>query len=157
VRRIQIADLDGCISDDRWRRHLILPLPPRGEDNNYCFQEYHDHCGLDAIANRHELDPSAELVILTARPISIHLKSADWLAAYELNALCVIHRNIHDYRASVDVKRDQLRWLFDPNSYGFLAEEIVSAIDDREDIVRMYREEFGLNSRIVRIGEEEGG
>jgi hypothetical protein len=69
----------------------------------------------------------------------------------------VIHRNIRDYRTSVDVKREQLRWLFDPNTYWFTPEEIVSAIDDREDIVRMYREEFGLNSRIVRIGEEEGG
>ncbi len=156
-KHFQIVDLDGCISDDLWRRRLITPL--RAGEPNYAerFHEYHRHAHLDVPRNLHELAEDAEVIVLTARPLTYRDITLNWLL--EVAALPHAHlimRNPHDHRPSVDVKADQLRWLFDPNmEYGVTPKRVVQAIDDRQDIVDMYTM-AGLAARVVRIGDAEG-
>lgn len=153
--KIQIADLDGCLSNDVWRRTLIKPRPADGSNPEERFFHYHSQCWRDEMANGHELLPNTEIVILTARPVAHRDSTLHWLRWAHIRPHWVIHRNNGDTRPSVDVKRDQLKWLLDVNSYGVKLTDIVLAIDDLEPIVKMYREEFGLNAKLVRIGEEE--
>ena len=161
MRRIQVIDLDGCISDDRHRRGAIDPVlaadrtPERAKDRTAMYDAYHRNCFLDPAVNLHEVREE-HVVILTGRPLKFWDATNLWLreVAY-IQPLFMIMRNNHDHRPSVILKRQMLQGLLDHNSYGIEREELVSAIDDRDDIVVMYRAEFGLEARIVRIGDEE--
>ncbi len=159
MRKIQLVDLDGCTADDRWRRGYILPEPPEGRDSpewGRRFNPYHARSYLDKPMNRGELLPGVEQVILTARPVAWASATKWWVeGTLGLRPVAILHRGNTDHRSSVEIKRTQLGWLLDPNNcYGVRAEMIVDAIDDRADIVAMYREVLGFG-RIVRIGEEE--
>lgn len=153
ARRIQIVDLDGCISDDRWRRYKINVAEP---DKYFQFHEYHRHCHLDAVVNLHEVEQGAEIIILTGRPLIYYEETVTWLTEVAmLRPLHLIMRNPHNHQPSVILKAQMVMGLLDWNSYGIAKEEIIGAIDDREDIIQMYRRSFGFDSRIVRIGKEE--
>lgn len=148
----QIIDLDGCIADDRHRRHLIVPDPGTGRTDAH-FRRYHEESHCDLAANLHEVRwADCSLIVLTSRPLAYFEITRNWLL--EVAALpvpTIIMRNPGDRRSSVEVKREQLSWL--PVHYAIPYSRIVEAIDDRDDIVEMYRE-AGLNARVVRIGEE---
>lgn len=152
MTKFQIVDLDGCISDDIWRRPYIRPLAEGEPPNAERFFQYHEACSLDAYRNAHELAPDAELLLLTARPLAYRPATVDWLRNSRIEFRELIMRNNHDHRTSLELKREMVRWL--PTHYGVPLERIVQAIDDRDDIVEMYRKEYGLNARVVRIGEE---
>lgn len=154
MRKIQLVDLDGCISDDRWRRELI-----REEGDPFDrFHAYHLGLHRDAAVNLHEIDPDLDVVVVTARPCLYAEMTLDWLREVAgIQPRYILHRNNHDHRPSVEVKREQVGWLFSYNlNYNVNPEDIAAAIDDREDIINMYREHFSFPARIVRIGAEEG-
>ena len=54
-----ILDLDGCISDDRWRLHLIDHNEP---DMTKRYEKYHSVCDSDPPINRHLFDSLDEVV-----------------------------------------------------------------------------------------------
>jgi hypothetical protein len=143
------VDLDGCIADDRWRRCNIQVAghPDR-------FHAYHRLCHQDNILNRAEIS-EALIVILTGRPLRYHVETERWLYRHNIKPLHIIYRNNNDHCPSVILKRRMVEGLLDANSYALHQSEIVSAIDDRADVVEMYRTVFNFNARIVRIGEEE--
>jgi hypothetical protein len=156
--KFQIVDLDGCIADDRWRRELIPPAIPGRPRTNLDFDPYHSGCPLDPVGNLGEIVEHTKIIILTARPLTYYTKTYNWLLEVAgIFPSILIMRNPDDARPSVEVKREQVGWLFEPNlQYGLRdRSQIVQAIDDREDIVRMYAEEYGLPARVVRIGDEE--
>lgn len=159
--RIKIVDLDGCISDDRWRRHLIGPAPLGGRTAaagwGNRFDAYHAAAFADDLANREEVFGwEGEIVICTARPVAYAELTREWLALQKVKPLHILHRNNDDHRIGAEVKATQVQWLLEPQlNYGVLREHIVDAIDDMEPIVRMYRDRFGIPARVVRIGAEE--
>lgn len=156
-RQYQIVDLDGCISDDRWRRSFINieKMTPRDPEWNKRFHAYHEGSFFDPVMNLHHI-VYEDIIILTGRPVRYQRMTMDWLhRVAKIHPLHVIFRNNDDVRPSVELKRMMMLQLFDYNSYGLAQEEIALAIDDREDIVEMYAKEFGVPSRVVRIGEEE--
>lgn len=158
MRELQIVDLDGCISDDRWRRSLIVPLTPgekRWEDDHKRFERYHAMIPYDRLANLHELRYNCTPIILTSRPLAYREMTMWWLQEKGIRPLHIIFRNNNDLRPSVEVKRDMVRWLFDYNMYGVQREEVLDAIDDRRDIVKMYQE-LQLPARVVQIANTEG-
>lgn len=155
MRTIQLVDLDGCIADDRWRRELILPRPKDGSNPQDRFHMYHSQSFRDEMRNREAIRDDCQIVVLTARSLAYRTITMAWLREQEVIPMFLIHRNPTDTRPSVDVKREQVRWLTSPNMYGIHIEEIVDAIDDLQSVVDMYRNDFGIASRLVRIGEEE--
>jgi len=154
MRRIQIVDLDGCIADDRWRRKYIMPDVP-DLDHIERFGKYHQSSILDFALNLNEIT-EPHVVVLTGRPLLYHEITLMWLRenAY-IEPLYMIMRNNNDHSPSPVLKKRMVHGLLDWNSYGIAREEIVSAIDDRAAIVDMYQRDFGINARVVRIGEEE--
>lgn len=159
MREFQIGDLDGCISDDRWRRVLIGTEPERGRSDPTWpdrFHRYHLHASQDAAANLHEFIPGVPIIFLTARPVRYADLTREWLWSKQVNPMHIIHRPNDDHRPSVEIKAMQLGWLTNPNNdYDVSLSEIISAIDDREPIIQMYRSLGIVNARIVRIGSEE--
>lgn len=153
--KYQIVDLDGCISDDLWRRKFIRPLAEGAPPNAERFEHYHRPSALDAYANLDQLHPEAQPIVLTARPTIYRSQTLEWLAGcrrVDLHSVILIMRNIDDHRTSLLLKTEMVNWL--PIHYGIPLTSIVQAIDDRDDIVEMYRSEYQLNARVVRIGEE---
>jgi len=154
--KYQLIDIDNCISDDTWRRHLILPRPEDGSNPPSRFHEYHCKAHWDAIRNkehlRDDLAKDSHLIIVTARPIQYRPWLDIWLRKHALYPMHILMRNNHDCRPSVLVKRDMVSWLLDPNMYAVEKEQITEAIDDRLDIVEMYRS-LGIPAKLVKIGE----
>ena len=155
-RSIQILDLDGCVADDRWRRGFIrdvgMYLPP---DEMNRFHRYHSLCFLDKFANKEEIT-QPDIIVLTGRPLLVKELTMRWLRAHQIVPLHIIFRNNDDnISTSVTLKRRMLAGLLDPNSYDIRPEEITLAIDDRDDVVAMYKNDFGIFAKVVRIGDEE--
>jgi hypothetical protein len=150
--RVQILDLDGCISDDRWRR-MFIPNPPSTAD---CFRSYHAGCWLDEFVNRQEVDRKARHVIFTGRPLLFRQMTLDWLLeSARIVPFILIMRNNDDTTPSVLLKQRMLQGLLDPNNMYDVGIEHISAIDDRTAIVDMYKAAGIRNARVVRIGTEE--
>lgn len=159
--RIQIVDLDGCISDDRHRRHHINPVLQRDyrqeseSARKVMWHEYHSRCILDKTANLNEVIEK-EVVVLTGRPVRYREQTLMWLREEALiHPIFLLMRNDNDRSGSVVLKERMVAGLIDVNSYRLQLGSLVLAIDDREDIVRMYQDRFGIPSKVVRIGEEE--
>jgi len=152
MQTYQIIDLDGCISDDRWRRNLIQP----SLIGQARFDAYHDLCHKDLALNLNAVIPGHAIIVITGRPTRVRERTEVWLREVAgLQISLMIMRNDDETKPAPDLKRMMVSWLFDANLYGFLPEQVVSAIDDRADVVELYRRDFGLNSRVVRIGDEE--
>jgi hypothetical protein len=150
---IQIVDLDNCLSDDRWRRPFIdkkLPLAQR-------YDEYHKGMLLDSPANVDQIRRNDDIVVITGRPVSYHKWTLSWIQTkLWIQPLHLIMRNNNDYRNAVEVKADALTWLFDRNMYGIRLADVVDAIDDRLDIIEMYKAKFGLPARVVGVDIGDG-
>jgi len=148
----QIIDLDGCIADDRWRRSRILPGDAEGR-----FREYHSLCGMDDVLNINEIR-SERVIVITGRPVRHKAETLRWLyRKASITPHHILMRNPDlDHIPGVALKRIMVSWLFEPNLlYNIPHAEIFDVIDDRADIVEMYKSEFNLPARIVRIGDEE--
>ena len=133
-----IIDLDGTISDDRHRRHLIAPRDWRA---------YHAKCSEDRYMNPGiiELCDSfgAQPVFITARPEAVRMLTETWLlqnvglnrADYQL-----LMRPDGNTSPSRLVKQDILLCHSELDA--------VCAFDNRHDILEVYRD-HGLQTVLV--------
>ena len=126
-----ILDLDGCISDDRRRLHLIDHNEP---DMTKRYEKYHSVCDSDPPINRHlfdSLDDSTTAVIFTARPQKYADQTIDWLEKTGIKFEILCMRKDGDHRPSTIIKNEFLSFIQRNN--------IIRAFDDKEDVVAMYR------------------
>jgi hypothetical protein len=160
-----ICDLDGCISDDRWRRHL-LPSPPDGHAPEK-YDEYHslafrDQCVADVVSDvmydihdtyDHTGHQKALLLVVTARPDrhNFRRETMDWLnsvfpgVAYEL-----LMRPSNSCESSRTLKRTTVEQYFMSVSDQNHWQRVVSAYDDRQDVLDSYPvEDFVKQLRIL--------
>lgn len=151
MKSVQVIDLDGCISNDLWRRKWIKPRPADGTNPAERFAVYHGAAFADCHANIDAIDVWLPIIVFTSRPLLYSHLTTEWLRAVPLPSKPIqFHfRHDDDHRPSVVVKRDMMRNVAGAGEY-----RVVRAIDDLSPIVEMYLE-FGVNSQIVRIGEEE--
>lgn len=153
-REIVICDLDGCLSDDRWRR-CLLPMPGASYDN------YHVHgcsdCAVDNVlidvlhdlreSNDADCPQKRHLLIVTSRPEKFKAQTDLWLQQvlpgidYTLlmrPEMCGMH--------SPELKMHLIgKWLevhVTPNLDEFEAADpwlcIAAAYDDRQDVLDAY-------------------
>jgi hypothetical protein len=145
-----ICDLDGCISDDRWRRDR---LPADGCREPEAYDDYHRLCSGDAV-NRDILarvlekafdqncDQRSDILFVTSRP------SRDWVLwatrvwiVEALKPLTVsfklLYRPADSREASPLLKFRLVSEYFelrDPDGWA----KIVAAFDDRQDVLDAY-------------------
>ena len=131
--RAVVFDMDGVLSDASGRQHL-LDRPYRDWD------AFFEACGDDPLIDEvgvllGALDPSFQVVLLTARPIRVRPHTLDWLERMGLRWDLLIMRDYGDYGASRDFKRrtvDELR------TFGF--ELHLAFEDDRRNVEMFHRE-----------------
>lgn len=150
-----IIDIDGCISDDRWRMEKVdFSI----EDLDERYAEYNAACFVDrpivenvnfvkGLLRAFALTP----VFLTARPRAVEKATRDWLGIHFAEFLGALHFDLlmrpdNDKRTSPELKprllRDFLRKQLGKDSGRTLAleelQKVALCIDDREDVIEAY-------------------
>ena len=144
LQKIDVLDLDNCISDDEHRRHFIKEIGP----NKY--EEYHSHCGFDRFVWDCDHKFPDHYVIITSRPEKYAALTLSWCEKNLPKGIVDVYmRTCNDYRSSVDVKRDAINLL----KFMVRGEYVINRVfDDRDDVVQMYKE-LGFNTILKQINK----
>jgi hypothetical protein len=148
-----IIDLDNCLSDDQWRLPLIQHHHVKPNDR---YWEYHEVCHRDLPGARSrskilQLSNNYKLLVFTSRPEVVRDKTRCWLHKWGIPHFALFMRPNDNQQTSVDLKREMLSWAAkSPSSY-----QIEYAIDDRQDILDMYKSEGIARTERVFIYQPE--
>lgn len=129
-----ILDLDNTIADDGWR---ISEIDWSCEDPTQRYHRYHSLSRQDNLGNEDLLATGLRPIIFTARPVDYRSITMEWLTKHKIFPEALIMRNKGDHRHSVQLKREMLHWL--PEFYDIPWSAIKCAVDDRQDVVDMFR------------------
>lgn len=140
-----ICDIDNVLADDAWRIPFIDWQEP---DAFKRFHEYHLCCMMDAASNLDLVETAEDVVLITAQPEYYRRKRLSWLRSVGIRWTEVLFRADNDHRGSVDVKRDAVRRI---EQLGGDLAHVTIAIDDRSDVLAMYREEFGFRTLRIEV------
>lgn len=144
-RECVIVDIDGTIADNAHRLPLVM-----GKKRDYV--RYHAMTHLDTPIEpmlnmvRGIIERSTPVVFLTGRPESVRGVTEDWLDIHLLSRIRIespnlwfstslVMRETDDHSKSMDFKRRELDRIRESGV------DPVMAIEDRADIVRMFRDE----------------
>lgn len=143
-----ICDVDNVLSDDEWRIQFIKHDEP---DLDERYRDYHAASILDAARNTHLVKPrrGVRIALLTSMPERYAVEREWWLAANGIRHDIILYRPDRDHRPSPQLKLLMLARL---QRLGFDLRRVLFAYDDREDVVRAYRN-FGLPATRVCINE----
>jgi len=130
---VVIFDIDGVLSDAASRQHFI----ERGRRD---WRAFFDACGDDPLIEEGAcvvqlLDPTLGVVLLTGRPVRVEPQTLAWLTRYGLRWDLLIMRDVGDYAAAREFKRDTVD---DLRRYGF---ELKLAFEDDRRNLEMFRAE----------------
>lgn len=131
-----IFDLDGCIADDRRR----LPLINHQAKDPWA--AYHADCANDPLINEHyvELANHYKVIVFTARPETVRNQTRYWLKRVaNITPAWLFMRAAGGCRiSSPELKRQHLEFLL--TKIELPREQIVMALDDREDVLAVYKQ-----------------
>jgi hypothetical protein len=151
MRPVMIVDLDNCISDDS-RRVPLIDWDAVTPDKRYA--AYH----ADAINDLYVPLPFNDLsgfhvkvAIFTARPEAYRQVTMDWLAKNNINWSWLFMRADGCTKPSPELKR--VMYLSLISGCGAARSLVKVAVDDREDVLQMYRE-FGVTPVLHAIHPE---
>lgn len=132
-----IFDMDGTLCDVRSIRHHLEADPATGKKRN--FHAFHSasmecppHPQVATLA-REVSAAGARIVITTAREARWSFHTALWLRDREITYDAMLMRDNGDFRPDAEVKRSLIPQLLARYSP-------VAAIDDRDDIIEVWRE-----------------
>lgn len=155
-----ILDIDGCISDDRWRQHHI-------DKSRAGWHKYHSLSAFDEVINRHLFENTRhQIVIFTGRPVHYHPQTVEWLKRAGLQTIAILMRPPDMFIPAAKLKEHHLGLLrrahFESTGEDRLP-KIERAYDDNESVISMYRrngikakqvhypgEDFAIGARNVR-------
>lgn len=148
-----IFDCDNCISNDQWRLCYIDWEADNAVDR---YHEYHLRAAYDSCVNASIIEGyPGEIIFFTAMPEYYAPIREGWFRRQGFKYTKCYYRRDEDHRHSVDVKRDMLfqltmdRNLKNPQELG-----INYIFDDRDSVLKMFREEFNLPTRRMRVHDE---
>lgn len=143
-----IFDLDNCIADDAWRIPLI---DWDAHDPDARYKEYHARCLEDQLDNSVVFFRTVAYctpIFFTARPTSVREETLRWLRdVVGVKDPILFMRNKGDHRHSVELKREQVTWLYHEQ---IDISDVSVAYDDRPDVVAMYKE-VGIEAHVLAI------
>ena len=128
-----VFDMDGVLSDAASRQHFI----ERGRRD---WRAFFDACGDDPLIEEVArlvdlLDQALVIVLLTGRPLRVQPQTLAWLDRYRLRWNLLIMRDVGDYSAAREFKRDTVH---DLRRYGF---DLRLAFEDDRRNLDMFRSE----------------
>jgi len=126
-----VVDIDGVLSDASSRQHYL-------ESPRQDWRSFFDSCGEDQVIEEVKttldlLDPTLQIVLLTARPHRIHHLTEAWLRRYKIRWDLLITRPWGDYELARDFKE---LTVWELRSAGF---ELRLAFEDDRRNVEMFR------------------
>jgi hypothetical protein len=138
-----ICDLDGCLSDDRHRRHLLPTSTPKNYDAYHAASvddKAVSSVKSDIMYDLFDVDNQAALfLIVTGRPEEHRATTVEWLKrelpGVEFKALM---RPSNDFTPAPKLKRDLLVEFFLDAPMFSPWQAVVSAYDDRADVLAAY-------------------
>lgn len=149
---VVIFDIDGCISDDSWRRSRI----PEGASQPLEYDFYHAGCKDDpplemgAQVLRMHIQRGDFIAFCTARPAKTTEMTVDWIKRhFDIDLTqdyMLLSRSDEDARSAVAVKTEMASYLRKYEQQ--INKKLVAAYDDRPDIVEMYRQ-HNLAARVL--------
>ncbi len=156
IKNAVVFDLDGCVSDDRWRQNLI-PTPDVSDPDaiNKAWEAYHADCDKDPILPsggailRDHIKQGHIILFCTGRTITVGERSAQWISAnFGISPadFSILMRQVNDHRSAVDLKKEFAEFIISNSQRN--GSTVVAAYDDREDVVAMYRS-LGLNAAVL--------
>jgi len=160
---VAVFDLDGCLSDDRWRHHL---LPVVGGENpghltDADYEAYNSLCGRDSsyeqgvsLLNGHVCQGDF-IVFCTARPEKFRQRTMEWLNSkapfLPLHKTILLMRPEGNHQRSPQLKVGLLsNWL----ESLIVPHRIRVAYDDREDVLAAYNL-YGIQAMQLAPGVRE--
>lgn len=146
-REVAIFDLDGCISNDLWRR-ARLPKPCPKPDYDW----YNDVGDLDLPVNQDvvvdELEAGREIRIVTARPRKYEDRTRDWLRRnFALGDAPLWMRPEGDLRPSPELKFTAVQHMIAAGV------NVAVAYDDRQDVIDAYKRLPGVIAQRLYVAE----
>lgn len=152
---IAIFDMDGCVSDDQWRRGRVRQHQ-HGEGKPEDYTEYHEACDQDppmkagaSVLHAH-IRQGDFIVFATARPFAVAKKSAEWVVKHfgiqPTQDFLIMMRKDGDGRSAVEVKREMAAWIRDYAQK--TGKAVTAAFDDRLDIAKLWKSE-GYKSYVL--------
>ena len=147
---LAIFDLDGCLSDDRWRRCLIAHSRGDRAWDAYHAGIYNDDPNPEALELlREAIDGRMAIAIVTARPQTYDETTAEWLrqhAGLPPSDYVLWSRREGDTRTSPDFKRDAMTSLISSPT-----QQVGLAVDDRADVLEAYKAAGVHPDRLRRV------
>jgi hypothetical protein len=131
--RAVVFDVDGVLSDASGRQHFVTGF---GRDWDAFFEAARSDPLIPEVARLLELlEPSLQVILLTARPASIRSATVEWLEEFGLRYDLLVMRGDGDYFRAVDFKRRETRAL---GEFGF---ELLLALEDDRRNLEMFESE----------------
>lgn len=128
-----LVDVDGVIADGEHRQHLLDGPKKRWQD--FFRASPDDPPLLPAITMLDLIGEDTVVILVTARPESIHDETVAWLLEFDVRWDLLVMRGRRDHGPSPEMKRLAVEEL---RSAGF---DPVLAIDDDQRNISMYTEE----------------
>lgn len=151
-RPVVIVDLDGTLSDGRWRLHLLPDESTRHLDSAWAtfnLAAADDPAFKDTIDVVNNLGMFCEIIILTGRGAIAREVTEVWLAQNGVDYDQLIMRDIGDSRKDTVVKAEIINEL---RSKG---RKILCAFDDLPHIVDMFRSMGITTYEVTRYEDTE--
>lgn len=144
MNKVIIVDIDGTISDNSHRMHLILTSPKKWKeffDESSNDPPYEDVYWLVNLL----FETDNTIIFVTARPENEREKTISWLKKYNLDGKYkkLYMRSEGDFRDDFIVKKELLQKIRSDGYDPFIA------LEDRNNVVKMWREE-GISCFQVR-------
>ncbi len=162
---VAVFDLDGCLSDDRWRQEY-LPVVGGENPGHLTDQDYYDYnrlCGEDGPYStgievlRAHVTGGDFIVFCTARPEKFRGETTAWI--YEFapflppSGMVILMRPTGNHERSPQLKIGLLRDWLELSAQPAPAFNVAVAYDDREDVLAAYRKE-GIHAIRLAPGEK---
>lgn len=149
---VAIFDLDGCLCDDRHRRHMLPP--ERGERDEH-YDAYHALSWQDRPINlgvlRKHVDSEHHIVFITGRGEAWKNVALDWLTEHvgELPSFTLLMRPKHNRQPSPVLKVALFEEWAKSTSGVQGWNNVVAAYDDRHDVLAAYRQQGVSTTKLL--------
>ena len=148
MKRIILCDIDGTLATIGDRAKILeKDKLTEKEYDEFNAQSESSSC-IEDIANiiRNLKDAETKIYLITAREKKRKKITQSWLKLNEIPYDNLLMRNDGDKNSDADVKLKIVKEYVNPKRVWFV-------LEDRDDVVQMYREELGLTCLQVNKGD----
>ena len=148
MKRIILCDIDGTLATIGDRAKILEKDKLTEKEYDEFNAQSESSCCIEDIANivRNLKDSETKIYLITAREKKWKKITQSWLKLNEIPYDNLLMRNDGDKNSDADVKLKIVKEYVNPKRVWFV-------LEDRDDVVQMYREDLGLTCLQVNKGD----